>query len=120
MLQNLIARAVENRLNEQSWWRRFKGTILIVLTGLVWVATSLAASPEWQDNAVVAGIGGVATAIAAIINRFTRDGVTPSMTAQLEAAAPVAGTTAPDDYQGEHRAEHGPTYGAGTTTPRAE
>lgn len=119
--------AVQQEINDQPGWLRYKGSILIVLSGIVWVAAELAKSPDLAQFEWTTGLGIAATVAAFFINRFTRDGITPSAAKKLEQAGQrawldrpsVSGVVAPelpvydqvttnDDgdvgYVGDHRA----------------
>lgn len=78
-----VADAVATELREQPWWLRYKGTIMLVLQALAWVAGVLpvyyADAPEWT----IALIGGIGFFITTLVNRLTIDGVTPSMAPRL-------------------------------------
>ena len=80
-----VAEAVAVELQEQPWWLRYKGTIMLILQAVAWIAGALpvylADAPEWT---VLLGIGSVATTV---INRLTVDGVTPSMAPRLAGQA---------------------------------
>ena len=126
------AKAVGQAYDNQPGWLRFKGTIIIVLTGLVSICSQLAALPEWDGTTVGVGFTIAATVIGALINRFTKDGFTESMISRAarespeDAPAPVenlvpqfpavdpaldygtymADLTPPGyEYEGQHRAE---------------
>ena len=87
MGQHSIETAVERARAQEPAWLRYKGTILIVLTGLVSVLTQVATMPEWDGTTigVVCTVG--ATIIGALVNRFTKDGLTPSMGPRIAQAA---------------------------------
>ena len=82
-----IAELVYTELSDQPWFARYKATILMVLQALAWVAGALpvmlADAPDW----VIAVAGGIGTIVTVLVNRFTRDGVTPSMAPRLEQRA---------------------------------
>ena len=82
-----IAELVYTELSDQPWFARYKATILMVLQALAWVAgvlpVMLADAPAW----VIAVAGGAGSIITVLVNRFTRDGVTPSMAPRLEQRA---------------------------------
>lgn len=84
-----IADIVYSELTNQPWFARYKGTLLMVLQALAWVAGAvpvmLAHAPAW----VIAITGGVGALVTILINRFTKDGVTPSMAPRLEHRATV-------------------------------
>lgn len=79
--------AVEQELKDQPTALRYKGSILIVVTGVVGIISQLAVTPELADTRWAAILTGVATVATFLLNRFTKDGVTPSQAAKLEAAA---------------------------------
>lgn len=78
-----VAEAVAVELQEQPWWLRYKGTIMLVLQAVAWVAgvlpVYLADAPEWT----VLLIGGIGFFVTTLTNRLTVDGVTPSMAPRL-------------------------------------
>lgn len=78
-----VAEAVAVELQEQPWWLRYKGTIMLVLQAIAWVAgvipVYLADAPEW--TALL--IGGIGFFVTTLTNRLTVDGVTPSMAPRL-------------------------------------
>ena len=82
-----VADAVATELREQPWWLRYKGTIMLVLQAVAWVAGVLpvyyADAPEWT----IALIGGIGFFITTLVNRLTIDGVTPSMAPRLAVQA---------------------------------
>lgn len=88
-----VAEAVAVELQEQPWWLRYKGTIMLILQAVAWVAgvlpVYLADAPEWFIF-VAGGIGFFVTTLA---NRLTIDGVTPSMAPRLAGQAERAETT---------------------------
>jgi hypothetical protein len=119
--------AVQQEINDQPGWLRYKGSILIVASGLVWVISELAKSPDLAEFGWSGTLGIIATVAAFFINRFTRDGIAPSAAKKLEQAGQrawldrpsVSGVVAPelpvydqvttnDDgdvgYIGDHRA----------------
>lgn len=71
---------------EESPLRRYKGTILIIATGVVAILTQLADSADWQGTTVGTILTAIVTAASALLNRFTRDAMTPSMAPRMEAA----------------------------------
>lgn len=105
--------AVQQELATQPWWLRYKGSFLIVLSGLAWVLSQLAQSQEISDLGWSTGIGLASTIAAFAVNRFTRDGVTPSQAAILERAGQQAhmdrvslsDPQAQGPYEGQHRME---------------
>ncbi|MFS0501496.1 hypothetical protein ACL1CX_02115 [Corynebacterium striatum] len=82
-----IAVAVAAELQEQPWWLRYKGSIMLALQALAWVAGALpvmlADAPAWTIFAA----GAIGYFITALVNRLTVDGVTPSMAPRLAAQA---------------------------------
>ena len=103
--------AVQQELATQPWWLRYKGSLLIVLSGVAWVLAELAQSQEITELGWETVVGAAATLAAFLVNRFTRDGVTPSQAQRLEQAGQQAHLQRPQvsdhvapDYVGEHRA----------------
>lgn len=88
-----VAEAVAVELQEQPWWLRYKGSIMLILQALAWVAGIIpvyyAHAPEWT----IALIGGVGFFLTTLVNRLTIDGVTPSMAPRLAGQAERAETT---------------------------
>ncbi|MFS0078201.1 hypothetical protein ACL1FX_00250 [Corynebacterium striatum] len=82
-----IAETVAAELKEQPRWLRYKGSIMLVLQALAWVAGALPVmlveAPEWT----ILATGTVGYFITALVNRLTVDGVTPSMASRLAAQA---------------------------------
>lgn len=87
-----VAEAVAVELQEQPWWLRYKGTIMLVLQAVAWVAgvlpVYLADAPEW----FILVAGGVGFFVTTLTNRLTVDGVTPSMAPRLAEQADRAET----------------------------
>ena len=87
-----VAEAVAVELQEQPWWLRYKGTIMLVLQAIAWVAgvlpVYLADAPEWTALLV----GGIGFFVTTLTNRLTVDGVTPSMAPRLADQADRAET----------------------------
>lgn len=85
-----VADAVAAELVAQPWWLRFKGSIMLVLQALAWLAgvlpVYLADAPEW----FILVTGGVGFILTTLINRLTIDGVTPSMEGRLAEQAEAA------------------------------
>ena len=79
-----VAEAVAVELQEQPWWLRYKGSIMLVLQAVAWVAgvipVYLADAPEWT----VLLVGGIGFFVTTLTNRLTVDGVTPSMAPRLK------------------------------------
>ena len=88
-----VAEAVAVELQEQPWWLRYKGTIMLVLQAVAWVAgvlpVYLADAPEWT----IILVGGIGFFVTTLTNRFTVDGVTQSMAPRLADQADRAETT---------------------------
>lgn len=78
-----VADAVAAELVAQPWWLRFKGTIMLILQALAWLAgilpVYLADAPAW----FIAVAGGIGFVLTTLVNRLTIDGVTPSMAPRL-------------------------------------
>ena len=78
-----VADAVAAELVAQPWWLRYKGSIMLILQALAWLAgilpVYLAEAPSW----FIAVAGGVGFILTTIVNRLTIDGVTPSMAPRL-------------------------------------
>lgn len=85
-----VADAVAAELVAQPWWLRFKGTIMLILQALAWLAgvlpVYLADAPEW----FILVTGGAGFILTTLVNRLTVDGVTPSMAPRLAEQAEVA------------------------------
>lgn len=91
MGKHAVTRAAEHLIASEPWWRRYKGSIIIVLTGVVAVLAQLAESTDWQNTTTGTVLTALATAIGFIVNRFTRDAMTPSMAPRLEQAVSSCG-----------------------------
>ena len=125
-MASIFREAVTRELEDQPTLLRYKGSILIVATGVVGIISQLAVSPDLQGTAWATVLTVAATVATFLLNRFTRDGVTPSQAARLEQSAqrvfdtvpfetqPVppaqadmapAITESPVDYVGSHRAD---------------
>lgn len=82
-----VAEAVAVELQEQPWWLRYKGTIMLVLQAIAWVAGAIpvyfADAPEW----FIFVVGGIGFFVTTVTNRVTVDGVTPSMAPRLAGQA---------------------------------
>lgn len=87
-----VAEAVAVELQEQPWWLRYKGTIMLILQAVAWVAGAIpvyfADAPEWT----IILIGGIGFFVTTLTNRLTVDGVTPSMAPRLAGQADRAET----------------------------
>ena len=114
--------AVQQELNDQPTWLRYKGSIIIVVSGVAGILSQLAAAPEIADTSLSMGLTAAATIIAFLLNRFTKDGITPSAARKLETAglrafADRPGLSGlPDDYQHPYSDAAGlPIYEGDTT-----
>lgn len=85
-----VAGAVAAELTAQPWWLRYKGTIMLILQALAWLAgvlpVYLVDAPEW----FILVTGGAGFILTTLVNRLTVDGVTPSMAPRLAEQAEVA------------------------------
>ncbi len=113
-LSEQVADAVATELQEQPWWLRYKGSIMLALQALAWVAGALpvmlADAPAWTIFAA----GAIGYFITALVNRLTVDGVTPSMAPRLAAQA---------EYREQQAAPQTPTlpvYNGPTTNEAAQ
>lgn len=79
--------AVQQEIEDQPTWLRYKASIIIIVTGLVTIVTQLATSPDLADTWLAPVLTAIATGGAFILNRFTKDGLTPSMGQKIESAA---------------------------------
>ena len=116
--------AAEQEIKDQPWALRYKGSLLIVASGIVWVLGELARDAQMIESGLAPTLGVIATVAAFLVNRFTRDGITPSMVGRLEAAGSrahgvrpsVTAVAEPGSYTGQHRADDGlPVYDGPTT-----
>ena len=85
MGKHSIEDAVERARGQEPVWLRYKGTIIIILTGLVSVLSQVAALPEWDGTTIGLVATVAATTVGALLNRFTKDGITPSMASRIAA-----------------------------------
>lgn len=121
-MASIFRESVQQEINDQSFWLRYKGSIIIVATGLVSILGQLATSPDLAGTQVAAILTVTATVAGFILNRFTKDGVTPSMAQRLEQAGQRVFSNIPfettpvthiqvaaPEYVGEHRAPNAPT-----------
>ena len=85
-----VAGAVAAELTAQPWWLRYKGTVMLILQALAWLAGVLpvyyASAPEW----FILVTGGAGFVLTTLVNRLTIDGVTPSMAPRLAEQAEAA------------------------------
>lgn len=86
MGKHSVTAVAEQVIAGESPWRRYKGSILIIVTGVVAILSQLADSPDWQGTTVGTLLVAVVTAASALLNRFTRDAMTPSMAPRMEEA----------------------------------
>lgn len=108
--------AAEKAAAQQPGWLRYKGSILIVATGIVSIIAQLATSPDFAGTQTATILTIVATAAGFILNRFTKDGITPSMTQRIGQVQAATTTTAPE-YEPRHAAPDVPSYSGVTTAP---
>lgn len=85
-MASVFKAAGQQEIHDQPWYLRYKGSILIIASGVAWVLGELAQSEEMADLGWGSAVGITATLVAFLVNRFTRDGITPSMAARLEQA----------------------------------
>lgn len=85
-MASVFKAAGQQEIHDQPWYLRYKGSILIIASGVAWVLGELAQSEEITELGWSGAVGIATTVLAFLINRFTRDGVTPSMIARLEQA----------------------------------
>ena len=109
-MASVFKSATVQAVETQPVWLRYKGSILIILAGLGSVLSQLALSADFRDTSTAMGLTIAASLIAMLVNRFTKDGVTPSTAAQLEEAGMRAHLDRPSVT--------GPAYNAGP--PAAE
>ena len=91
MGRHLIETAVEQARSQEPVWLRYKASILIVATGLVAILAQLAESADWQGTQTGAVLTAVVTAASFLLNRLTRDGITPSMAPRIAQAVGETG-----------------------------
>lgn len=126
-MASIFKDAVAQEINDQPVWLRYKASLIILASGIVSIIAQLATSPDFAGTQVATILTTVATIAAFILNRFTKDGLTPSMGPKLERAgqrvfAEIPFETAPitqftqvpptdpePEYVGEHRAPDAPT-----------
>ena len=103
-MASVFKAAVQQELENQSIFARYKGTFLIVASGAAGILSQLALSPDFADTQWAVALTTIATIIAALVNRFTKDGVAPSAVKKLEQAGMEAFmerpmVTNPVDYE---------------------
>lgn len=108
-MASIYRTATVQAVDTQPVWLRYKGSILIILAGVGSVLGQLALSPDFRETSVAMGLTVAASLIAMLVNRFTRDGVTPSTAAQLEEAGMQAHLDRPSVTV--------PVYDAGQAVP---
>lgn len=89
-MASIFQDSVNQSLKDQKWYVTYKGSLLIVLSGVVSILADLAQSQDLKDLGWGSAVGVVATVGAFLVNRFTRDGVTKSAAARLEQAGAKA------------------------------
>lgn len=121
-MASIFRESVQQEIDKQPTWLRYKASIIIVATGIVSIIAQLAASPDLAGTQVATILTVVATVAGFILNRFTKDGLTPSMAPRLEQAGQRAFSSIPfettpvthaqvaaPEYVGTHRAPEAPT-----------
>lgn len=110
-IRNIILDTAVEKVVETPWVQRYKGTILIVVTGVLGalsgIAPYLSNGPAWAGGVIAA----IVTVGAAVINRFTRDGFTPSMAGRLAESAPEGEVVEPEKPGSSLPIYTGPTSG---------
>ena len=86
-LSEHVAEAVAVELQEQPWWLRYKGTIMLVLQAVAWIAGVLPVYLADAPERTIILIGGIGFFVTTLTNRLTVDGVTPSMAPRLAGQA---------------------------------
>lgn len=123
-MASIFNTAAGQEIKDQPWALRYKGSLLIIASGFVWIIGELARDAQMIEAGIAPTLGIIATVAAFLINRFTRDGITPSMAERLEQAGSrahgvrpsVTPVAEPGDYVGQHRADGGlPVYDGPTT-----
>lgn len=123
-MASIFNTAAEQEIKDQPWALRYKGSLLIIVSGIVWIISELARDAQMIESGIAPALGIIATVAAFLVNRFTRDGITPSMVDRLERAGSrahefrpsVTTVTEPGSYAGQHRADDGlPVYDGPTT-----
>ncbi len=89
-MASIFKAAAQREITNQPWCLRYKGSLLIVASGIAWILAELAQSQEVADLGWSSAIGIAATLAAFLVNRFTQDGITPSMAKRLEVAGQQA------------------------------
>ncbi|WP_211440143.1 hypothetical protein [Corynebacterium glutamicum] len=89
-MASIFGAAAQQEIKDQPWYLRYKGSLLIVGSGIAWILGELSTSQEIADLGWSSAVGIVATLVAFLVNRFTRDGITPSMANRLEQAGQKA------------------------------
>ncbi|CAB0877570.1 hypothetical protein FRC0405_00507 [Corynebacterium diphtheriae] len=87
MGMSIFVDTIAAELERQPWYLRYKATILMILTGLAWgagaIVPALTSAPTWVGVTAAT----VINIVTVLVNRLTKDGVTPSMGKRLEKAA---------------------------------
>lgn len=96
-MASVFQAAADQEISAQPWYVRFKGSLLIAASGVVWVLQELVTSPDIQSVGWGGALGVIATVAAFFLNRFTRDGITPSMAKRLEHAGMAAFAERPSE-----------------------
>ena len=89
-MASVFKAAADREIADQPRHLRHKGSILIVLSGVAGVLADLATSADIKELGWGTTFSIAATVVAFVINRFTKDGITPSMASRLEHAGLAA------------------------------
>lgn len=89
-MASVFKAAANQQMADEPFYLRYKGSILIIGSGLAWVLTQLATSEDIAELGWGSAFGVAASIIALLVNRFTKDGITPSMARRLEHAGAIA------------------------------
>lgn len=89
-MASIFSTAANKAINDQPRALRYKGSLLIVASGVVWILGELARDAQMIESGLAPTLGVIATIAAFFLNRFTRDGITPSMAKRLEQAGAAA------------------------------
>lgn len=108
-MASIFKTASQQAIADQPRYLRYKGSTLIVASGVVWVLGELARDAQIIEAGWAPTLGVIATVAAFLVNRFTHDGITPSMAARLEGAGmrdhlDRPSVSQPPAYVGAHRA----------------
>lgn len=87
MGMSIFVDTIAEEVESQPKYLRFKASILLGLTSIVWILNSVLPAFVSVPEQMGAMIASVVSAVALLINRLTKDGVTPSMGKRLEETA---------------------------------